>query len=150
MFVRRLARPLLGSIFAVGGLDAVRAPAPKVPRAENVHATTIARSVGLKDAEQLVRANGALQVLGALALAANRMPRLAALGLTASIVPTTLAGHRFWAETDPATRAAQRLQFAKNMSILGGLLLAVVDTGGRESVGHRVRRRSGELIHNRT
>ena len=44
--------------------------------------------------------------------------------LAASLVPTTLAGHRFWEETDPQAKAMQRLQFAKNTSVLGGLLLA--------------------------
>ena len=147
MLVRRIARSLLGSIFLVGGLDAVRNPAPKVAAAQKVGAGDIAQTLGLSNAEQLVRLNGSAQVLGAAALVTNRMPRLAALGLAASIVPTTLAGHRFWEQEDPAVAAVQRLQFAKNLSILGGLLLAVVDTGGRESVGHRAKRRTKELVH---
>jgi uncharacterized membrane protein YphA (DoxX/SURF4 family) len=138
---------LLGSIFFVGGLDAARGPGPKVPTAEKIQATKLARSMGLKDAEQLVRVNGIAQIVGAAALATNRMPRLAAVGLAVSLVPTTLAGHRFWEQEDPKVAFAQRLQFAKNLSILGGLLLAVVDTGGKESVSRRVRRRSSELVH---
>jgi uncharacterized membrane protein YphA (DoxX/SURF4 family) len=53
------------------------------------------------------------------------MPRVAALVLAGSLVPTTLAGHRFWEEDDPKTRAAQQLQFLKNTSMLGGLLMTV-------------------------
>jgi putative oxidoreductase len=142
VLVRRLARPLLASLFVYGGLDAALHPATKVPKAENVNASGIAKQVGLGDAENLVRANGAAQLLGGLALATNRVPRLAALGLVASLVPTTLAGHRFWEEEDATTKQLQRTHFFKNLSVLGGLLLATVDTQGKESVGHRARRRA--------
>ena len=55
------------------------------------------------------------------------MPRLAALGLVASMIPTTLAGHSFW-ELDGAERKAQEIQFLKNAGLVGGLLLVL--TGG--------------------
>jgi uncharacterized membrane protein YphA (DoxX/SURF4 family) len=146
VLVRRIARPLLGSIFLIGGLEAARRPAGKVPAAEKVKASQMASTLGLSSPEQLVRLNGTAQALGAAALIMNRVPRLAAFGLAASLVPTTLAGHRFWEQEDPTTRAAQRIQFAKNLSVLGGLLLAVVDTGGKESVARKVRRRSKDVV----
>jgi putative oxidoreductase len=72
-------------------------------------------------------------------LALGRLPRLSALALAGSLVPTTLAGHRFWSETDPAKRSMQQIQFFKNVSMLGGLLLAAVDTSGKPSIGWRAR-----------
>jgi uncharacterized membrane protein YphA (DoxX/SURF4 family) len=39
-------------------------------------------------------------------------------------VPTTLAGHRFW-EEESAARSGQRLQFLKNLGLIGGLLLVI-------------------------
>ena len=49
-----VARPLLAGMFVYGGLDAVRNPAGKVPRAEKV-APDIADLVGIDaDTEQLV------------------------------------------------------------------------------------------------
>ena len=66
---------------------------------------------------------------------------LAALALIGSIVPTTYAGHRFWEETDEATRAEQRMHFFKNLGLLGGLLLAAMDTEGKPSLGWRAKRR---------
>jgi uncharacterized membrane protein YphA (DoxX/SURF4 family) len=72
-----------------------------------------------------VRINGAVQVVAGTMLALNRLPRLAALALAGSLVPTTLAGHRFWNESDPSGRAAQRTQFLKNAAMLGGLLVVV-------------------------
>ena len=64
-------------------------------------------------------------------LAFNRLPRLSALALAASLVPTTLAGHRFWEHEDEGQRAQQQINFFKNLSMLGGLLLAALDTAGR-------------------
>jgi hypothetical protein len=51
-----------------------------------------------------------------------------------------MAGHPFWQIKDPKQRAQQRLQLQKNLSMLGGLLLAVVDTDGRPGLGWRARR----------
>jgi hypothetical protein len=83
-------------------------------------------------------------------LATSRLPRLAAVALIGSIVPTTLAGHRFWEEADDQTRMAQMIQFAKNAGLLGGLVLAVLDTGGAPSLGWRVRRTATDLQHKAT
>ncbi|HEY9555423.1 MAG TPA: DoxX family protein, partial [Acidimicrobiales bacterium] len=72
----------------------------------------------------LVRLNGAAMVLGGLALGAGILPRAASIGLIASLVPTTVVGHPFWREQDAAARNAHTLQFMKNLSMLGGLLIA--------------------------
>jgi len=60
--------------------------------------------------------------------------------LAATLVPTTAAGHRFWEEEDPAQRSNQRIHFFKNVSMLGGLIIAGVDTEGRPGVAWRARR----------
>jgi hypothetical protein len=52
-------------------------------------------------------------------------------------VPTTLAGHRYWEIEDPELRAQQRIHFLKNLTMLGGLLLAAADTSGRPSLTWR-------------
>ena len=64
-------------------------------------------------------------------LAAGFLPRVGAMAIAATLVPTTLAGHPFWKEEDPAKRKAQRIQFLKNMAMMGGVLLAAVDTAGK-------------------
>ncbi len=131
--IRRLARPMLASMFVAGGVEALRRPGPRVEAV---------RAAGLSSPEKLVRANAATQLLTGLALASNRAPRLSALVLAGSLVPTTYVGHPFWAEKDKAERAQQRVQFLKNLGLLGGLLLATVDTGGRESLPHAAGRLS--------
>jgi uncharacterized membrane protein YphA (DoxX/SURF4 family) len=120
-----VARPLLAGMFVYGGLDAFRNPAGKVPRAEKV-APDIANLVGVDaDTEQLVQFNGAVQVGAGITLALGIFPRLSALLLAGSLIPTTLAGHRFWEEDDDGARTMQTIQFLKNAGMLGGLLLVV-------------------------
>jgi putative oxidoreductase len=130
---RRLAHPLLAGVFVAGAVDALREPGPRVEAV---------RSAGLKDADRLVRINALTQLGAGLALATNRLPRLASLVLAGSLVPTTYVGHPFWEEKDRERRGQQRLQFVKNLGVLGGLLLAVADTGGRESLPHAAGRKA--------
>ncbi len=84
--------------------------------------------------------NAAVQVGAGALLAIGKWPRISALALAGTVVPTTLAGHDFWNYDDPAARAQHRTQFLKNVGLLGGLLLASVDTEGKPSLGWRGRR----------
>lgn len=134
---------MLAAIFISGGLDALRSPAAKAPAAADV-APPIARQLPYlpEDPETLVKINGAAQVGAGVLLALGRFPRLSSLVLAGSIVPTTLAGHRFWEEEEPAKRAQQQVHFFKNLGLLGGLMLAAVDTEGRPGLAWRARHAS--------
>lgn len=125
--LRAAARLLTGSTYALLGFDAFRTPGGRVEMAGPVLAS-IRRVAPLpREDEVIVRGNAAVQVVAGLLLAAGKVPRISALALAGSLVPTTLAGHRFWAVEDPADRAQQRIQFHKNMALLGGLFFAVLD-----------------------
>lgn len=52
------------------------------------------------------------------------------------VIGTALIGHPFWNMVEPA-KAANTVQFFKNMSIVGGLLLLSVTGAGRFSVDGR-------------
>ena len=69
--------------------------------------------------------------------ALGKLPRLASAVLAATLVPTTVAAHSFWQEQDPEVRAKQKVQFLKNLGLLGGLLLAAVDTEGKPGLAYR-------------
>jgi putative oxidoreductase len=143
---RRIARPLLASIFISGGLDAVHSPEGKVKVAAAVTEPLRAKIPSLpEDTATLVRWNGMVQVGAGGLLAIGRFRRLAALALIASVIPTTYAGHRFWEEVDDETRAQQRIHFLKNLGLLGGLILAATDTEGAPSLGWRAHRRADQL-----
>jgi putative oxidoreductase len=138
--VRRLARPMLAATFVKGGLDSLRHPAVRAEAAAPViHA--LAEPLRLPDdPELLVRANGATMIAAGTLFGLGRVPRLSALVLAASLVPTTYAGHAFWQEKDPAKRAVQTTHFLKNLGLLGGLLLASVDTAGKPGLSWRAQR----------
>ncbi len=126
--VSLMARPLLAAIFVSSGVAGLRDPAPLAERAKKV-TDQIATMTDLPlDATSQVRLNATVQVVGGLLLASSKLPRLAALALAASLVPTTLAGHPFWEHEDPAERRAQQTHFLKNLGLIGGLLLAATET----------------------
>lgn len=139
--VRSVARGLLSAIFIASGVKAVTNPAPMVDRAKKVtdRITPLIERADPRiptDPATLVRINGAVQVTAGLLLATGRARRPAALALIGSLVPTTLAGHPFW-EYQGAERAAQKIQFMKNLALAGGLLLAAADTEGRPGLAYR-------------
>ena len=110
----RAGRLLLAGQFVYGGYLAARTPGARPAALERA---------GLPGGADLVRLNGAAMVVGGLALGAGILPRAASLGLIASLLPTSVVGHPFWREQEPAARSAQTLQFMKNLSMLGGLLI---------------------------
>jgi uncharacterized membrane protein YphA (DoxX/SURF4 family) len=143
---RLIARPLLASMFVVGGANALKnAPAlaakakPVTDRLQPMLDKAVPQVKIPEDTVTLVRINGAAQLLAGVALARGRAPRLSSTVLAASLMPTTVAGHQFWNESDPTAKANQRIHFFKNLSMLGGLLLASVDTEGRPGVAWRTK-----------
>ncbi|MDT5326840.1 MAG: hypothetical protein QOF25_3992, partial [Mycobacterium sp.] len=73
-------------------------------------------------------------------LATGKLPRFASAALALSVVPGSLGGNTFWAETDPARKADRRRAFVADISLIGGLIIASVDTEGKPSLGWRGRR----------
>lgn len=143
--VRVLARPMLASMFIVGGIDAVTKPEPKAELSGDI-GTKIAKALPVpmpEDPVMLVRINGGVQVAAGLMLATGKMPRLSALALALSLVPTTYAGHRFWEQTEQQSKRQQRIHFFKNVSMIGGLLIAAADPGSKGSLAHR----AGDAAH---
>jgi uncharacterized membrane protein YphA (DoxX/SURF4 family) len=126
----RVASPLIASIFIRAGLDAALDPEDKVKKAEKV-TQPIARRVDVlpDDTQTLVRLNGVTQVVAGALLSLGIWRRIAATVLIGSLIPTTLAGHRFWEELDEDARNRQVIQLLKNLGLLGGLIL-VATSGG--------------------
>jgi putative oxidoreductase len=142
--MRLVARPMLASMFIVGGYGAIRNPAALATRVQPVTDKLVPlakRAVPSapipEDTVTLVRLTGVVEVVAGLALATSKAPRLASLTLAALTLPTTLTAHRFWEESDPRTKAAERANFLKNVSMTGGLLLAGVDTAGKPGLAWR-------------
>jgi putative oxidoreductase len=128
---RRLARPLLAAPFIADGVATLKSPDGHV---EDV------RALGLAQPEKIVQIASASKVAGGLLLATGRFSRLSALALATAAGANAGVHHPFWKETDPASKAALRTQFLRDLGLLGGALVAAADTGGRESVPHAAAR----------
>ncbi|MFB9312498.1 DoxX family membrane protein [Nocardioides plantarum] len=142
---RLVARPLIAAGIIYLAQGNLRDPSKAAPKAAPVadKLVPLAKKAGIplpSDAQQLVRLNAGVQVAGSLALATGRAPRLGAAALVGSLVPTTIAGHAFWAETDPVAKKAQTMQFAKNLALTGALLIVAGDTDGKPGLAWRARR----------
>lgn len=120
--VQRVAGALVAVPFVVLGAQAARDPA---------HRTALAARLGLPAPEASVRLNGAAMVAGGIGLATGVRRREAALGLVASLVPTTVAGHRFWEQDDALAAKLDRIAWMKNIG-LAGAALAVGFADGSE------------------
>ena len=157
--LRAIPRTMLASYFVAAGIKAIRDPESLVPAAEPL----VDRVVPLlkeytpeqvagyvpENTVTLVRINGIAQVVGGAALATGKGRRLGALLLAGSLIPSTIAKHPFWTVQDPEERAQDRNHFLKNVSLLGGVLLASQDTEGKPSLAWRAQK-GGESIAKET
>ncbi|MBY5162292.1 DoxX family protein [Salsipaludibacter albus] len=109
-----IARAMVAAPFVVLGLDAAREPGGRVD---------LARDLGVPEPELAVRANGVGMVVGGAAVATGVAPAAGAVTVAGLMVPTTLAAHAWWRDEDPAEAKADRIQFWKNVGLVGGLLV---------------------------
>jgi uncharacterized membrane protein YphA (DoxX/SURF4 family)/propanediol dehydratase small subunit len=150
MLIRRIARPLLSAAFIGQGVDALRNPKPAAdaarPALEGIR--HLPDPIGAKvpsDAETFARINAAVQVGGGLLLATGKAPRLASAALAFTVIPGSIGGHMFWNESDPQRKADERRALLTDLSLLGGLIIAAVDTEGKPSLGWRGRRAARKM-----
>ncbi len=132
--LRGLARTLLAGIFVFGGVSGWKRSTMLAGAAAEVIEPLQDAIPGSLSAEQLVKANAGVQVVAGGLFALGVLPRVMAIALIGSLVPTTLAGHRFWEMDDDADKSLDQIQFMKNAAIVGGLIFAALDTGGRPSL----------------
>lgn len=116
-----LGQILLAGIFITGGADSFARPGGRVKLVADANLPAV-----LPNPKTAVELNGAIMMVGGTMLALNIAPKLAAAGLIGSLLPTTMVGHAFWKMEDEAARKAQQTQFLKNLGLLGGLLLVLI------------------------
>lgn len=137
--LRRIARPLLASVFVVDGLRAAARPQEELhhlPFAEDALGKAAERIPLPVSPDLLVRALGVAKVGAGVALGFGIAPRVAAGLLALLHTPTMLSRHPFWTETG-ARRREELGGLVRDAAILGGLLLAVSDTNGKPSLAWR-------------
>lgn len=147
--LRGLARALLAGIFVFGGVGTWKRADQVAAKAAKVTDPIQDLLPGAPSTEQFVKVNSGVQVVAAALFAIGFAPRVMALVLGGTLVPTTLAGHRFWEADDADVRRQQQLQVLKNAGLIGGLIFAALDTGGRPSIfwsGRKLAGRAADAV----
>jgi putative oxidoreductase len=115
-------RSLLALIFLVSGAMKIAFWAPSVG---------MMRSSGLPAPALLLGIAAAVELVAGLSLVTGIKARWAAALLAAFLVPVTLKFHNFWAYSGPQQQG-QLMNFLKNLSIFGGLVVYAALAGKRQ------------------
>ena len=139
--IRRISRPLLGAGFIAHGVERLRqtdeAASALEPTLEEVGALVPQAQPFISDARRVTQVLGGIEVAAGLVLAIGRCPRVAALTLTGVHKLNSYVEYRTASLDEVDDLSAQRTTLLKNLGILGGLGLAVVDLDGRPSLSWR-------------
>jgi len=147
--VRRVARPLLAAPLIQSGVEVARHPGPHAEAARPVLDQVSGPLQLPSDPIMVVRSAGVVTAAAGSLLAFGKLPRLSALAIVAT-APVVQPVEPFWKEKDPALRREKQATFVKTLGLIGGALLATVDTEGRPSVayrGRKARRAAAAALH---
>ena len=142
--IRAAGRTLLASYFIASGIKAIRNPGPLGPAAEPL-ADKVVPLVKQYAPEQVSNYVPRTprpwcgSTVRPRCSAGSRWPPVSGGGSAhccwpARLMPSTIAKYPFWSRDDPEQRADERAHFLKNASLLGGVMLAAVDTEGKPSL----------------
>ena len=120
-----VGRVLLAAIFVISGYG-------KIGNFAGI--TGYIASKGLPMPSVLAGLTVVLEIVGGLLILSGWKSRWVALVFFVWLIPTTLIFHAFWA-VPPEQFASMQVQFLKNLSIMGGMLLLAAYGPGRYSVG---------------
>ena len=139
--IRRIARPMLGATFIYSGVEKLRNPdeaAEELSPALDDIAGFYSQADQLAAKPRLTaQVIGGVQIAAGVALAVGKFPRVAAVTLCGVHKLNSYAEYRSAELNSPGDEVAQRKTLVKNISLLGGLGLAMVDLDGKPSLAWR-------------
>lgn len=77
-----------------------------------------------------VAVTGVMLLAGGLSVVLGFLPVLGLLVLILFLIPTSLVMHNFWAIQDPQMRAAEQVNFLKNVALIGAALALMYGATG--------------------
>lgn len=116
--LKTLAHMLLSAIFISGGFKVFQEPGGRPQKVA---------AAGIPAPRQATILNGAIMTVAGTTLALGIAPKLSALALIGTLIPTTFVGHPYWTETAPQNRANQQIHFMKNIAMIGGLVAVLME-----------------------
>jgi uncharacterized membrane protein YphA (DoxX/SURF4 family) len=111
-------RVLFGGFFALSGFDHFRHVTHMVP---------YTASKGVPAPKAAVLVSGTLIILAGVSIVLGYRPTWAVVLLTVFLLPVTFLMHNFWTASNPQAQQIDRINFKKNVALLGAawMLLAI-------------------------
>lgn len=135
--VRVLARPLLASSFVLTGIDRLRnteaTAAALRPALDRLSKAVPSAASVTSNEKQVAKVLGAAHLGAALLLGIGRFSRLSALVLVGTSSLNAVVEFNNADSSTAKARKERRNQLIKNLSLVGAVLIAAVDTNGRPS-----------------
>lgn len=141
--IRKLARPMLASVYIADGVNTVTNSSEHAKGAEKVISTVKAvlppqySSFIPSDPETVAKINGGVKIGAGSTFALGKAPRTSAALLAASSVCDLLGRNAFWSADNADEKARQRNGALTNVALLGGVLIAAADTQGKPGLAWR-------------
>ncbi|GAA4284055.1 hypothetical protein GCM10022261_15860 [Brevibacterium daeguense] len=140
--VRLIARPMLASAYIGNGLARVRDPRAAAGSVAPL-LNAVKKKVDLPvDAETVARATGAAQIAAGSLLAIGKLPRLSSAVLVCTYLIDAVG------EQMSKEASGSRTSLLTKTSLLGGALLASVDTAGKPGLAWRAQHAAEDLWRN--
>ena len=144
--IRKFARPMLASVYIADGVETVMNPSAHRDNAEAALKTIRSmvpreyRSFVPSSPETATLAVGGIKTGAGALFALGKAPRTSATLLAATAVPTLLGRNAFWDAKDDQEKARRRTGALTDLALLGGVLLATVDTEGKPNLQWRAQK----------
>ena len=116
-YVFLLGRILYGGFFIVGGIN------------HFMHLGMMSGFVaakGVPAGKVAIILSGLLIIFGGACIVLGCSPEVGVLCIVVFLVPVTFMMHAYWQETDPMQRINQRVNFQKNLALLGAALMLLM------------------------
>ncbi len=149
--LRKIARPMLASVFVVDGADMLRNTDKHSVESEQVLSALRkvlpqeCAKVLPQDPELFTRAMGGTKASAGALLALGKAPRTSAAVLAATTLPAMLVRNNFWAAKNQEEKENQRSKFLVDTALLGALFITTQDTEGKPGITWRAQHASKQL-----
>lgn len=139
--VRFVARPLLASSFIASGIDRLKNSANTAeqlrPVLERAGKTVPSAKPVTSNAPMVAKVVSGTQIGAAILLAIGKLSRFAAALLVATSALNAIVEYRSAESATKEDKTRRRNQLLKNVSLVGAVLIASVDTNGRPGLAWR-------------
>lgn len=141
--IRKLARPMIASVYIADGADIVMNTQAHVESTQTVTSnlrSLLPRQYAAfipKDPETVAKAVGGTKIGAGSLLALGKAPRLSAALLALLALPTLITRNAFWSADSREEKVQRRQGFLTNLALIGGLAITSLDTEGKPGLKWR-------------